>query len=76
MNWRDERTFGPTVVHNPADGSFRAHCTWCTFRVGDACTHVTPIRRMSDSENTPDWCVMRAGMLRDAMAAVAKDGPK
>lgn len=30
--WQKKRTFGPAVEHME-DGSFRAYCTWCAFRV-------------------------------------------
>ena len=63
--WRDKRTFGPAVEHMK-DGSFRAICTWCCFRVGDTCTHVKPSRKIPDAENTPEWCEMREDMIRDA----------
>ncbi len=62
--WREKRSFGPIVQQEP-DGSLRAHCSWCCFRVGDTCTHVRPSRRIPDSENTPEWCEMRAQMLAD-----------
>jgi hypothetical protein len=63
--WRDKRTFGPIVRHED-DGSFRASCTWCVFRVGDACTHKSPVRRMDDPETTPEWCELREDMIKDA----------
>lgn len=69
--WREKRTFGPIVEHK--DGSFRAHCTWCAFRVGDTCTHVKPSRRMPDPENTPEWCAMRDDLLREAKEATEHD---
>lgn len=64
--WRDKGTFGPAIIHKEDDGSFRAVCTWCVFRIGDACTHVKPLRRISDPEDTPQWCEMREQMIRDA----------
>ena len=63
--WQKKRTFGP-VIERMKDGTFRALCTWCAFRVGNACPHVKPSRRMADSENTPEWCEMREDMIRDA----------
>ena len=63
--WQDKRSFGPIVRHED-DGSFRASCTWCVFRVGDACTHKSPVRRIDDSENTPEWCQLREDMIKDA----------
>lgn len=65
--WRDRRSFGPVVQHEP-DGSLRALCTWCAFRVGAACTYVKPSRVLLDPENTPEWCELREDMLRDARA--------
>ena len=71
------RSFGPNVHHND-DGSFRATCNWCTFRHwhdgdGHICTlnHRSP-RRIEDINDTPDWCEMKAGMLRDARAAAGR----
>lgn len=61
------RAFGPAVYHEP-DNSFRASCTPCVFRIGNACTHVSPARPIPDPSNTPDWCEMKAGMLADAKA--------
>ena len=61
--WRDRRSFGPTVIREP-DG-LRPVCTWCVFRVYRTCTHKTPSRTLDDTENTPDWCEMRASMIRD-----------
>jgi hypothetical protein len=62
--WRDRRTFGPAIIHN--NDGFRAVCTWCTFRVGTSCTHVKPPRRISDPENTPEWCEMLDDTMREA----------
>lgn len=67
--WRKKRTFGPTI-ERCKDGSFRALCTWCAFRVGDTCTYVKPSRRMSDPENTPEWCEMLDDMMQEAKNAV------
>ena len=64
--WQKKRTFGPVVEHMKDDGSWRAYCTWCAFRVGGTCTHVKPSRQIPDPENTPEWCEMREGMLHDA----------
>lgn len=65
------RSFGPNVEHND-DGTLRATCNWCCFRVGSACTHVKPTRQIPDPSDTPDWCEMKAGMLRDVAEMVAK----
>lgn len=67
------RSFGPAVYHGE-DGSLRPSCLWCVFRIGGACTHVKPSREIPDTDNTPDWCEMREGMLRDAADAVAQPG--
>ena len=64
------RTFGP-AVHHEEDGTFRASCTWCHFRVHTHCTFEQPSRVIPDSNNTPDWCQMKADMLRDAKEATA-----
>lgn len=69
--WQKQRTFGP-VIEQREDGSFRASCTWCAFRVHVSCTHVRPPRRMDDPENTPEWCEMRADMLREAQEMAQK----
>lgn len=63
--WQKKRTFGP-VAELMKDGTFRALCTWCAFRVGNGCTHVQPSRRLENPEDTPDWCEMKADMLKDA----------
>lgn len=72
--WQKKRTFGPAIEHLK-DGTFRAHCTWCAFRVGSGCTHVNPARQIPDPGNTPEWCEMREDMLQEAMAW-AKTGKK
>jgi hypothetical protein len=59
------RSFGPSVFHEP-DGTFRASCNSCIFRTNATCTHVRPSRGIPDPSHTPEWCEMRAGMLRDA----------
>ncbi len=63
------RSFGPAVVHWP-DGTFRATCTWCTFRIGIKCTHDHRAPRLLHGPGeTPDWCPMKASMLADAKEA-------
>ena len=65
------RSFGP-AVHHEKDGTFRPSCNPCIFRrwndAGQAhsCSHVKPERIIPDTSNTPEWCEMRDGMLRDA----------
>lgn len=62
------RSFGPSVFCEP-DGTFRPSCHSCTFLVlygKDMCRHVNPMRAVPDPSNTPEWCAMRAPMLRDA----------
>ena len=66
-----KRTFGPVIEHLK-DGSLRALCTWCAFRVGSTCTHVNPSRQIPDPENTPDWCEMREDMIQDAKKMAGK----
>lgn len=68
--WRDERTFGP--IGEIRDGRIRIHCTRCAFRVGTACTYVKPFVRMTDLENTPEWCELRADILKEAEAVLAE----
>ena len=59
-------SFGPAIYHEP-DGTFRASCTSCRFRVDATCTYTRQERRIiPDVSNTPAWCEMREGMLRDA----------
>lgn len=69
----DRRSFGPVVYHEK-DGSLRASCSWCTFRVHVTCTHVRPSRHIPDPKNTPDWCEMKSDMLRDVAAELAEKG--
>lgn len=72
QTWRDKRTFGPIVQREP-DGSLRALCTWCVFRVGNGCTHVKPSRTLPDPENTPEWCELREDMLRDTAELLKRE---
>ena len=66
-------SFGPAVHHEP-DGSFIAVCTYCHFRIFTTCTHVKPSRELPDrGVETPDWCEMKSGMLRDAEEAAMKE---
>ena len=60
-----KESFGPAVMYTD-DGSIRVFCDWCVFRMGTHCTHVRPSRTIPDIKNTPEWCEMREGMLRDA----------
>jgi hypothetical protein len=59
------RSFGPSVVRED-DGTFRASCSYCTFRENRTCSYVRPSQEIPDPSNTPEWCEMREGMLRDA----------
>lgn len=70
MSKAPPRTFGPAVIHEK-DGTFRAVCTWCHFRIHASCTFEQPYKTIPDSNNTPDWCQMKADMLRDAKDATA-----
>jgi hypothetical protein len=36
------------------------------------CRHRHPMRKIPDPSNTPDWCEMRADMLRDATIFIEK----
>lgn len=58
-------SFGPVVRYGD-DGSATVECGWCIFRSGSECTHSKPRRTIPDPRNTPEWCVMRADMVRDA----------
>jgi len=67
------RSFGPAVISTASDTQIdRVTCSYCMFRNhhngADACTYKdrsnpTPI---PDPQNTPDWCEMKAGAVRDA----------
>ena len=67
------RSFGPIVIVNPATNEVeRVSCNNCIFRTwrdgSHACSHVdrnTP-RHIPDPANTPDFCEMKAGAMRDA----------
>lgn len=73
---RGKLTFGPSVILS--DGVMRPFCTWCVFRIGCSCTHVTPARNIPDPSNTPEWCEMRDSMIRDAEAELRNNarGPR
>lgn len=67
------RSFGPQVTIDPITKKAReVHCNWCvfrTFRLGQhACSHAdrSNPRIMETPNTTPDWCEMKAGMIRDA----------
>lgn len=67
------RTFGPAAIDREG-APRRAVCTWCVFRIYLTCTYVKPSRALpGGAPDTPDWCEMKAAMLRDAgeMAAEA-----
>ena len=72
------RSFGPAVYTDPATKALmRATCGMCMFRNwrgGDhACTYPEnmalrdmPYRPIENTSDTPDWCKMKAGAIRDA----------
>lgn len=68
------RTFGPSIFQRDADGEFSASCQaggmYCVFLsssgAAHVCRHQGQPRPIADPKNTPEWCVMRADMLRDA----------
>jgi hypothetical protein len=66
------RSFGPVVVINPSSLEVeKVHCNWCCFRSHRELRHVCvhPDRhnpRPIDPDDTPDWCQMKAGNVRDA----------
>lgn len=69
-NIRHNRSFGP-IIHHEEDGSFRASCDWCIFRIGSVCTFEKPSRPLPrPPQPTPEWCQMLDSMMRDAMAMV------
>lgn len=72
------RSFGPVVVVNPDTTRVeRVHCNWCIFRShhgGHTCTcqgnlvpELNGHRTLPDPSETPDWCQMKAGAIRDAL---------
>lgn len=70
------RSFGPSVHYS--EGKFeRASCSYCIFRNWRSgqtmCTHTSDAKPIPDTENTPDFCTMLAGALRDAEQMNARD---
>lgn len=64
------RSFGPIVRQTEGCDDFHASCDWCMFRTyrngSQMCRYVDPLREIPDPANTPEWCSMREGSLRDA----------
>ena len=68
------RSFGPVVVIDPKTNDItRIHCNWCIFNdfrpAGRVCgfgDRSNP-RKIDDPNQTPDWCQMKAGNVRDAL---------
>lgn len=65
------RTFGPAIIHEE-DGTLRASCSWCQFRIHVACTYGRNQRTIPDPSNTPEWCEMRESMIRDVVEEIGK----
>lgn len=63
-----QQSFGPAVVHNE-DGTFTAIFSYCMFRIRETCTwqHLPNGDKVlpQGTEETPDWCEMKAQMLED-----------
>jgi len=68
------RSFGPAVIIDPATNLVdRVTCNYCIFRnwrdVHHVCTYGDSKigRPLPDPSNTPDWCEMKAGAIRDSL---------
>jgi hypothetical protein len=66
------RSFGPVVIVDPKTNEItRIHCHWCVFNayssIGKACSYIdrSNPRKIDDPDQTPDWCEMKAGNIRD-----------
>ena len=69
-SFAEKRSFGPAIISSLSEESSpRATCSWCVFRIGGSCTHKSPSKIIPDPGNTPEWCDMLEGMLRDAKEA-------
>lgn len=67
------RAFGPVVTMKPDSAEIeRVACSYCIFRTwkdqAHACSHAdrNQPRTITDPSDTPDWCQMKAGAIRDA----------
>lgn len=73
-----QKTFGPVVFNPDGTDAFEARCHAtgfdCAFRIGDTCTHVSPMRRIDGLPATPDWCEMKAAAVAEARAAAGLAG--
>ena len=67
-----DRSFGPAIFHDEDTGALTATCSRCHFRIFETCTYVNPSRKLSDSDDTPDWCPLRESTLRDVAELVSK----
>ena len=69
------RSFGPVVIVDPKTNEIsKVHCYWCIFLNNPAktCSHPdrSNPRKIDDPNDTPDWCEMKAGNIRDTMDIV------
>ena len=80
---RPLRSFGTAV--REVDGKFVGTCEYCTFRTHlsgrpeiDACREkqAEAPRPIPNVQDTPEWCPMLAGMLRDVAEAERNPGKK
>lgn len=71
------RSFGPVVIVDPKTNKIdRIHCNWCIFNhfrlAGRVCNHIdrSNPRKIDDPNQTPDWCQMKTGNIRDTLDMV------
>lgn len=71
------KSFGPVVIVDPKTNEIsKVHCGWCIFNdfrpAGQVCSHIdrSNPRVIDDPADTPDWCQMKAGNIRDTMDIV------
>lgn len=71
------RSFGPVVIVDPKTKEITSvHCHWCIFNdyrpAGRVCSHQNRSnpKPLDDPKNTPDWCQMKAGNIRDTLDMV------
>lgn len=61
---RSNQSFGP--VGTIKAGVMTISCLRCVFRIGGSCTHVRPAKQIPSPEDTPEWCELRADVVREA----------
>ena len=70
----DFTSYGPAISIDHKTGEMAATCEHCTFvltfegHTWANCRLRKPSRRIPDYTHTPDWCEMKADMLRDVAA--------